>query len=96
MSNLGFRTVEERKHVASVQSMDLIDDGFKHAAQPGAYYRMSDWTRVPGYSGRTWTNMELVKTGPARTAVRGDICYWETTPGRDRRAALVGTLRAKL
>jgi hypothetical protein len=94
MRNFGFRTVEERKQAARANSYGYIDDGFKHAATPGAYYRMSDWTRVVGYGGSTWTNMELAKIGAAQTAVKGDFCYWEAAPGVDRRSTLLSSMKS--
>lgn len=84
MSRFRFRTAEERKHVAERSSRGFIDEGFRHVAQPGAYYRMVDYGVVsePGQMRQTaWLNMELTRDGPTRTRVKAGYCLWSGHPG---------------
>src|SRR5258705_11458682 len=42
MSAFHFRTWAQRKHDVEMNSRGFIDDNFKHDAQPGAFYAMTD------------------------------------------------------
>lgn len=83
MSSLRFRTLEERKRFAQAHSMELMDEGFRHTAQPGSYYRMADlvgW-QDPGRSREVaWLEVELIRNGPSRTDFMGTHCVSRNDP----------------
>lgn len=83
MQTMGFRTTEERKRAAR-DSLGMIDDGFKHTAQPGSFYRMGDYATVKTSSGpkKLWATIELWKDGTQRTDVVLDYCIWGATHNR--------------
>jgi hypothetical protein len=83
MSRLRFRTLDERKHVAAKLSMGLIDEGFRHTAQPGAYYRMADlvgWNTSSGAREAAWLEVELTRDAPRRTLFNGKYCLATNDP----------------
>jgi len=83
MSRLRFRTLAERKHVAEKLSMGLIDEGFRHTAQPGAYYRMADlvgWNDPSGAREAAWLEVELSRDAPTRTIFNGKYCIATNDP----------------
>jgi hypothetical protein len=90
MRAFGFRTVEERKQAAKMQSYGYIDQGFKHAAQPGAFYRMSDYAQVqlPERRQSSWMNMEIWKDSGNRSGVKGDVCYSTQKGAPDQKVAI--------
>jgi len=83
MSRLRFRTLDERKHVAEKLSLGLIDEGFRHTAQPGAYYRMADligWNAPSGAREAAWLEVELTRDAPTRTFFKGKYCLATNDP----------------
>lgn len=85
MSRLRFRTLAERQFQQETRGV-WIDENFRHVAQPGAYYRMTDYGQIsePGAARETeWLNMELARDGAARTNVVASFCL----EPRDKRAA---------
>jgi hypothetical protein len=83
MSRLRFRTLAERKHVAEKLSMGLIDEGFRHTAQPRAYYRMADlvgWNEPSGAREAAWLEVELTRDAPMRTIFKGRYCLDTNEP----------------
>lgn len=83
MSRLRFRTLDERKRFAEAYSMGLMDEGFRHTAQAGSYYRMADlvgW-QEPGRSREAaWLEVELIRDGPSRTSFTGKHCASKNDP----------------
>ncbi|CAG0946134.1 hypothetical protein GPROT2_03584 [Gammaproteobacteria bacterium] len=83
MSRLRFRTLDERKRFADAHSIGLMDEGFRHTAQPGSYYRMADlvgW-QEPGRSREVaWLEVELIRNGPSRTNFTGTHCVSRNDP----------------
>lgn len=77
MQRLRFRTLDERRQFAEHHSSGLIDEGFRHTAQPGAYYRMADlvgWQDAGQAREVAWLEVELSRDGPARTKFMGKYC----------------------
>lgn len=77
MQRLRFRTLEERKRFAEHYSTGLIDEGFRHTAQPGAYYRMADlvgWQDAGQAREAAWLEVELSRDGTTRTRFVGRYC----------------------
>lgn len=99
MQRLRFRTVDERKRFAEHHSSGLIDEGFQHTAQPGAYYRLADlvgWQNAGQAREAAWLEVELSRDGPTRTRFVGRYCLSAADPHyRDRlfRASLERRLR---
>ena len=80
MTRLRFRTMDERKRFAEQYSSGLIDEGFRHTAQPGSYYRLADlvgWQEPGGTRDAAWLEIELSRDGPARTRFIGSYCLAE-------------------
>jgi hypothetical protein len=83
MQRLRFRTLEERKRFAEHYSTGLIDEGFRHTAQPGAYYRMADlvgWQDAGQAREAAWLEVELSRDGPTRTRFSGRYCLPVSDP----------------
>ena len=77
MQRLRFRTLDERKRFADHYSTGLIDEGFRHTAQPGAYYRMADlvgWQDAGQAREAAWLEVELSRDGTTRTRFVGRYC----------------------
>jgi hypothetical protein len=77
MSRLRFRTLDERKRFAEKNSIGLIDEGFRHTAQPGSYYRLADlvrWNEPGGRREAAWLEVELSRDGANRTRFQGTYC----------------------
>lgn len=77
MSRLQFRTLAERQFRQQQNMLNGIDENFRHVAQAGAYYRMTDHGTIsePGAPReRAWLNMELAREGAARTKVITGFC----------------------
>lgn len=83
MQRLRFRTLDERRQFAEHHSSGLIDEGFRHTARPGAYYRLADLVGWQG-AGQTreaaWLEVELSADGPARTRFVGRYCLSVSDP----------------
>jgi len=78
-----FRTWAQRKRYAELNSDGFIDDGFRHDAQPGAFYSMSDrveWNDVQGARKVVWIIMQLAKEGPTKTRVDANYCIDSRDP----------------
>jgi hypothetical protein len=90
MRAFGFRTTEERKRAAEQNSIGMVDQNFRHTAQPGAMYRMTDYNTVviSERQFRTWASMELWREGPQQTTVKASYCAWRTD-GSDETKALL-------
>ena len=74
MSRLHFRTLEERRRFAEIHSSGFFDEGFRHVAQPGAYYRMADlvgWYEASGAREAVWMEVELARSGSHHTKFQG-------------------------
>jgi hypothetical protein len=83
MQRLRFRTLDERKRFAERQSAGLIDEGFRHTAQPGAYYRLADlvgWQNVGQAREAAWLEVELSRDGSTRTRFVGRYCLSTSDP----------------
>ena len=83
MQRLRFRTLDERKQFAQLHSSGLIDEGFRHTAQPGAYYRLADlvgWQEAGQARQAAWLEVELSRDGPARTLYVGRYCLSASDP----------------
>ena len=83
MQRLRFRTLDERKRFAEHYSTGLIDEGFRHTAQPGAYYRMADlvgWQDAGQAREAAWLEVELSRDGPTRTRFVGRYCLPASDP----------------
>lgn len=77
MSRLQFRTMGERQFRQQQNSLNVIDENFRHVAQAGAFYRMTDHGTIsePGAPReRAWLNMELAREGANRTKVLTGFC----------------------
>jgi hypothetical protein len=95
MRNFGFRTFEERKRAVVNPGYPLAGDTYVHTAQPGAFYRLSDWVSLPSSTDRaTWMRLELSKLSATQTGIKGYACAEAGTP--DHRAAHVASLKAAL
>jgi hypothetical protein len=90
MRNFGFRTLEERKRAAEQNSIGMMDQNFRHTAQPGAMYRMTDYNTVDAgkIKYRTWTSMELWKEAAQSTAIRVSFCALRTDGTDATKAAI--------
>jgi hypothetical protein len=90
MRNFGFRTLEERKRYAERNSMGMVDDNFRHTAQPGALYRMTDYNTVAldGRKVSAWTSMELWRESAQQTAVKVNYCASRTDGSEATKTAL--------
>jgi hypothetical protein len=76
-----YKSWEERKHIEDNGGM-WVDNGFKHEAQPGAYYKMADWVGIT-YSGKEkgiWLDTQLAKDGPSKTRLKATYCISERDP----------------
>jgi len=99
MGRLRFRTLDERKRFAEQYSSGLMDEGFRHTAQPGAYYRLADlvgWNGPGGAREAAWLEVELSREGAARTRFVGAYCLSPADPrylDSSFRAALERRLR---
>jgi hypothetical protein len=80
MGRLRFRTLDERKRFAEQYSSGLMDEGFRHTAQSGAYYRLADlvgWNgpgalaRLPGSRSNRAEKALFAPGSSERTAFRG-------------------------
>lgn len=83
MQRLRFRTLDERRRFAEHHSTGLIDEGFRHTAQPGSYYRLADlvgWQEAGGAREAAWLEVELSRDGPARTGFVGRYCLSASDP----------------
>lgn len=83
MQRLRFRTVDERRRFAEHHSTGLIDEGFRHTAQPGAYYRLADlvgWQDAGPAREAAWLEVELSRDGPARARFVGRYCLSASDP----------------
>lgn len=83
MQRLRFRTLDERKRFADHYSTGLIDEGFRHTAQPGAYYRMADlvgWQDAGQAREAAWLEVELSRDGTTRTRFVGRYCLPASDP----------------
>lgn len=83
MQRLRFRTVDERRRFAEQRSSGLIDEGFRHTAQPGSYYRLADlvgWQDAGQAREAAWLEVELSRDGPARTRFVGKYCLSASDP----------------
>jgi hypothetical protein len=95
MRNFGFRTFDERKRALVNPGYPLAGDTYVHTAQPGAFYRLSDWVSLPGGTDRaTWMRLELSKLGATQTGTKGYVCA--KAGGPDHREALVASIKAGL
>ena len=83
MQRLRFRTLDERNRFAEHYSTGLIDEGFRHTAQPGAYYRLADlvgWQDTGQAREAAWLEVELSRDGPTRTRFVGRYCLPASDP----------------
>ncbi len=83
MRQLRFRTLDERRRFAEHHSTGLIDEGFRHTAQPGAYYRLADlvgWQDAGQAREAAWLEVELSRDGPTRTRFVGRYCLPTSDP----------------
>jgi len=83
MSRLRFRTLDERTRFAEQYSSGMLDEGFRHTAQPGAYYRLADlvgWSGTNGAREAAWLDVELSRDGATRTRFVGKYCLSSTDP----------------
>lgn len=95
MRNFGFRTFDERKRAVVNPGYPLAGDTYVHTAQPGAFYRLSDWVSLPSSTERvTWMRLELSKLSATQTGIKGYACARDGSP--DRRAEQVASLKAAL
>jgi hypothetical protein len=95
MRNFGFRTFDERKRAVVNPGYPLAGDTYVHTAQPGAFYRLSDWVSLPSSTDRaTWMRLELSKLSATQTGIKGYACA--KAGGPDNRAAQVESLKAAL
>lgn len=90
MRNFGFRTMEERKRFAEQNSIGMIDQNFRHTAQPGAMYRMTDYNNVVGSDKkfRAWTSMEIWRESSQQSLVKIDFCALRTDGSDETRMLL--------
>jgi len=99
MARLRFRTLDERKRFADQYSSGLMDEGFRHTAQPGSYYRLADlvgWQEPGGAREAAWLELELSRDGAARTRFVGTYCLSAADPrylDKSFRASLERRLR---
>jgi hypothetical protein len=99
MARLRFRTLDERKRFADQYSSGLMDEGFRHTAQPGSYYRLADlvgWQGSGGAREAAWLEIELSREGASRTRFVGTYCLSSADPhylDSSFRAALERRLR---
>lgn len=83
MSKLGFRTLEERRQEQRRSTLNMIDQGFKHVARPGAFYSMADRVRFQSDQGGAtaeWMEMELAREGASTTKVKAGYCLGPQNP----------------
>lgn len=83
MQRLRFRTLDERRRFAEHHSAGLIDEGFRHTAQPGAYYRLADlvgWQDAGQAREAAWLEVELSRDGSTRTRFVGRYCLSASDP----------------
>jgi hypothetical protein len=83
ISAFQFRTWAQRKRYAELNSGGFIDDGFRHDAQPGVLYSMSDraeWNDTQGVRKVVWIIMQLAKEGSTKTRVEANYCIDSRDP----------------
>lgn len=98
MQRLRFRTLDERRRFAEHHSSGLIDEGFRHTAQLGAYYRLADlvgWQDAGHARKAAWLEVELSRDGPAQTRFVGRYCL-SAADRHDRDGAFRASLERRL